>query len=926
MRVEIVLVLVLLLVFTPLHGQSRDVSGIVVDSATSTPLPGARVTITHEADSTMSGAIVDRRGRFVVRGVREGSGVINVRNIGYATFTDTINVQRAGASVDTIRLAQSQITTPDIFVTARALRVLQRGDTTEYNARAFNVDSNANANQLVRQLPGVTMANGTVKAQGETVDNILVDGQPFFGNDVTATLMNLPAGIVDKVEIYDSKSEEAKFTNTEEASTTKTMNIVTKEDKRFGYFGQVLAGYGDRDRYQGYGTMNHFDSLTRVTVLALSNNINEQNFSFEDIMRGVDVGSTMSDGYIVMDDNSALGAFTRPERDGIVRTNAVGANVSTRFGGTSQASLNYVAHDGRLDAASSTVRSYFAAGEETQSFRQVDTSTSTGQDHKIIANLRYDIDTATRITVQPNITWDQSRSDARFDGATSFGGALSNATATRQSSESSRFALRSDVSVLHRFAKPRRSITLRVRGNTSATDGNSTLLATSLRGEDIGTPDTTDQRGTLTMTATSIAPSLSYNEPFGERLRLTIAVDGSTSSSRSDRNTFIDLDGTKSYSTTDTLLSNVFRQSTQTIGGASTLSWSDSTIQISAGLRYQSLNLSGESVFPFASTTSTSFSNALPNASITFLAMQDANLNITYEAETQTPTIQQMQNVVNNSNPMVLSVGDPTLDQTLTHNVSASYSSSLTDLNGYAYLVANAGYTTNPIATSTVIAARDTVSDGIPLLQGAQLTRPINLDKAFDAGIFGYVGVALDSIPFHLSADFGLNANRSPSLINAVSNTTVSTSLRASGSVSYYRDQEHVVSGTVRVDHSTFSNDLRTDLNTSFTTLQIIAGVTWMFWKNIIIRADVQNRRNSGLSAGFGQNIVLLNIALSKKVFADERGEFTISVRDALNQNQNINRVVQAGFAEDRQLMQLRRVAMATFTYRFRAFGESMAP
>jgi hypothetical protein len=171
-----------------------------------------------------------------------------------------------------------------------------------------------------------------------------------------------------------------------------------------------------------------------------------------------------------------------------------------------------------------------------------------------------------------------------------------------------------------------------------------------------------------------------------------------------------------------------------------------------------------------------------------------------------------------------------------------------------------------------------------------------------------------------------LNANRSPSLINAVSNTTVSTSLRASGSVSYYRDQEHVVSGTVRVDHSTFSNDLRTDLNTSFTTLQIIAGVTWMFWKNIIIRADVQNRRNSGLSAGFGQNIVLLNIALSKKVFADERGEFTISVRDALNQNQSINRVVQAGFAEDRQLMQLRRVAMATFTYRFRAFGESMAP
>ncbi|MBU3740668.1 MAG: hypothetical protein FGM24_00120 [Candidatus Kapabacteria bacterium] len=904
--------------------QKREVRGIVIDSATRTPLPGAKITIGRVADSTVSGALSDRRGQFVLRGVSEGINVLHVSYVGYQTRGDTVNILRSGLTLDTIRLAQGMISTADVLVTGRAVRVLQRGDTTEYNASAFRVDTNANADALVRQLPGVTMADGKVRAQGEQVDQILVDGQPFFGNDVTATLVNLPASIIDKVEIYDTKSDEAKETGIAEESTTKTMNIVTQEDKRMGYFGRARTGYGDEARYEAYGTISHFDTLIRATILSMSNNVNDQSFSFEDVLSSLATESVSGGHYITTDDNDALNAYFKPDRQGIIRTNSLGANVSTRFGKSSQASLNYVMSDARSDAASSTLRQYFNSGASLQLFRQVDTSTSTNQRHQLIGNLRYDIDSSTRFTLRPNASFDNASSNAMLEGLTRIDGMPQNATASSSSTDMHSSALSTDASLLRRFRNRRRSMTISLRASTAATDGTSSLQATGIRGGQTDRTDTTDQRGIQDVATTTWAPTISYNEPLSDNIMLRFSLDGSFSSSRSDRRTSTDPDRSGSYASLDTLLSNVFQQQTRSLASATSFIWSDSAIRFATGVRYQSLQLDGESIFPISVLTTRTFENVLPDVSLAFLALDNASLRFDYEASTVTPTIKQMQNVLNNSNPLLLSIGTPSLEQSLTHRLSMNYSTAISSINGFAYLFARTGYTSDPISTSMIIAGRDTIADGITLAQGAQLTRPVNLDKAIDASLDGYFSFDLDSLPISVNLNSSLRFDQTPSLINGSSNRTSTMAISGGASLYYRLDERFNASATFNVDHSTVRNTLQQDLNTVFTNVTVTAQVDWTFWEGLVLRADVSNRRNSGFSSGFGQNIALLNVTLAKKLFNNDRGELAIYVRDALNQNQAVDRIVQPAFTEDQRFMQLQRVAMVTFTYKFRSFGKTL--
>ena len=169
--------------------------------------------------------------------------------------------------------------------------VLVKGDTTEINANNFKVNPDATAEDLVGKMPGVSSSNGQIQAQGETVKKVLVDGKPFFGEDPNAALKNLPAEVVGKIQIYDAKSDQSLFSGIDDGNTTKTMNIITKSQFRNGLFGrgfagigQSIEGTGDQTKYKGGITINSFKGIRRLTFLSQINNINEQNFSFEDLM------------------------------------------------------------------------------------------------------------------------------------------------------------------------------------------------------------------------------------------------------------------------------------------------------------------------------------------------------------------------------------------------------------------------------------------------------------------------------------------------------------------------------------------------------------------------------------------------------------------------------------------------------------------
>ena len=189
-------------------------------------------------------------------------------------------------NIGTISLKPTATSLGGVEIKGTAERAEQKGDTTQYNAAAFKVTQDATTEDLVKKMPGITIENGTVKAHGEDVKRVLVDGKQFFGEDASVTLKNLPAEVVDKIQVFDKLSDQAAWSGFDDGSGQKTINIVTRNAKSSGQFGKFSAGYGTDDKYLLGANVNFFNGQRKITLLGMSNNVNQQNFSADDVVGG----------------------------------------------------------------------------------------------------------------------------------------------------------------------------------------------------------------------------------------------------------------------------------------------------------------------------------------------------------------------------------------------------------------------------------------------------------------------------------------------------------------------------------------------------------------------------------------------------------------------------------------------------------------
>src|SRR5204863_7459284 len=197
----------------------------------------------------------------------------------------TINDDNKSRDFGSITMNDKNKVLEEVVVTNDAPPVTMVGDTVQYNAGSFKVQPNASVEQLLKKLPGVKVEkDGTVKAQGEKVSKVLVDGKEFFGNDPKIATKNLPADAIDKVQVYDKQSDQAQLTGFEDGNYEKTINLKLKKDRKKGVFGKVMAGGGDQERYSGKGNVNSFKGARQFSAIGMANNNNAEGFSFMDIL------------------------------------------------------------------------------------------------------------------------------------------------------------------------------------------------------------------------------------------------------------------------------------------------------------------------------------------------------------------------------------------------------------------------------------------------------------------------------------------------------------------------------------------------------------------------------------------------------------------------------------------------------------------
>src|SRR5258705_1460035 len=286
-------IILLLLGFTAISysvlAQKIDgsVKGKLVDTSAKLGLGDATVSVISLKDSSLvSFTLSDKKGLFEIKDLETGDYRLSVSFLGYQPLKKNFSITAAKKAVDLgdVKMEKEYKSMNEVVVTDDA-PVKIKQDTVEFKADAFKTKPNATVEDLLKKVPGMQVdKDGTVKAQGEQVQKVYVDGKEFFGNDPKLATKNLTADMVESVQVFDDMSDQAKFSKIDDGSKQKAINIKLKKDKKKGYFGKVLVGVGTNSRFETNLSLNHFNGDKQLSVLANANNINKQGFSFSDIV------------------------------------------------------------------------------------------------------------------------------------------------------------------------------------------------------------------------------------------------------------------------------------------------------------------------------------------------------------------------------------------------------------------------------------------------------------------------------------------------------------------------------------------------------------------------------------------------------------------------------------------------------------------
>lgn len=906
--------------------QTGTILGTIVDAKDNTPLIGAHVLLKNTAASPSTAS--DYEGEFQLENVPQGAYQLVISYIGYQDFSREVQVNEGSLNLGSIRLEEG-VELQEVQVVGQVLPVIQLGDTTQFDADAYKTMPDADASDLIEKMPTVVIDNGTVQAQGEDVKKVLVDGKPFFGNDPQAALKNLPAEVIDKIQIFDEKSDQAQFTGFDDGETSKTINIITKPSMRSGQFGKIYGGYGYEDRYQAGGNINIFNGDQRISIIGLSNNINQQNFSTEDLLgvvgsagqggrggrRGGGGGGGGGGGPRGGSSGASANDFLVSQQGGITASNAFGFNFTDKWGEKLSVSASYFFNHSDNTTTQALTQQFFDVEGLQELYSEENFSQSTNLNHRFSGVFDYKINESNSLIWRPSLTWQGNQGTENILGQTLQNTGVLNQTLSDFSADLTAMNLTNSLLWRHRFGKEGRTLSMNLTNGFAPKTGESYLLSDNVLETD---SITFNQFSSLDNNQWNLATSIQYTEPIGEKSQLLLDYRGSYQQEESNKETFDFEEEAQAYSLFNENLSNVFSNDyfSQSLGGGYRYRSGDWRLMTRASVQWAQLLT--EQSLPYEATTDNEFWNILPMAMLSYRPSRSENFRLMYRTRTELPTIDQLQNVVDNSNTLQLTVGNPNLVQGYEHSFMGRFSKTNTEKSSVFFTMIGGSFTNDYIANSIYLSAADYDAD---LDTDAQITVPVNLDGYYSLRSFVTYGFPVSLIKSNLNIDFTANRTRTPGLINEAlnyaDNTNAGIGLTLSSNISERVD--FTVSS--RSNYNFVENTLQTASNSNYLNQRTKVRFNWLVGDNFVFRTDLTHDYYDGLSESFDQNYLLWNVSVGKKIFKDDRGEISLTVFDLLDQNNALTRNVTEVYTEDIQTNVLEQYVMLSFKYDLRHFN-----
>lgn len=930
------------LLFTlPLTAQQSVIFGKVLDDSGSA-LPGAYISISQN-NTEVKAEVSDADGRFRLEAIPVGNYLFRVKFLGFKDHEQNIQLTEKPYFIRSLQLQANSLELQEVEIVGEVVTAVQKGDTTEFNADAYKTLPDASAEDLVGKMPTVVIENGKVQAQGEDVKEVLVDGRPFFGNDPTAALRNLPAEVIEKIQIYDQQSDQAQFTGFDDGQTSKTINIITRPGMNNGQFGKVYGGYGPDNYYKLGLSGNLFDGDRRISIIGLSNNINEQNFSSEDLLGvlgsgggrgrggfrgGGGRGGSRGGGF---GGGSSAGDFLIDQRGGIAQTNSLGINYTDQWGEKFDISGSYFINHSNTDADEFLNREYFENTGNNQIYEESNFSNTRNTNHRFNFRIEYEIDSVNSIIMRPRLSIQQNKGNSETFGQTTLANELLNQTDNFYLSDLTGLNFNNNLLFRHRFAKARRTFSVNVSSGYAPKEGESLLQSENLYFGSRPSTETLDQQSLLDNSNWNISTGVNYTEPIGESSMLMMDYRFSYRQDESDKQVLDYSEATGSYDEINEPLTNIFSNDyiTHNLGGAYNFR-KGRDFMLMARASLQHATLTNEETFPDMATYKQTFTNILPFAMLRYQFSRSANLRLFYRSSTDLPSIDQLQNVVDNTNPLQLTTGNPNLTQAFQHNISLRYSNTIAESSKVFFVYVNAGFTNNYIAKSTYLAdSDDPIFADLDVQPGAQLTLPVNLDGYWNMRTFLTYGMPLRFIKSNLNLNLSGSYSHIPGLINEELNYSKTQSVGIGAVISSNISDKLDFTLAIRPSYNQTTNTLQSGVDNTYYSQNSSFRLGWIFGKGFVLRSNIAHQFYDGLSEGFDQNYWLWGGSIGKKILKNDLGEISISMFDILGQNQSIQRNVTEVYLEDVQTQVLQRYVMLNFIYQFRNFStgrQSTAP
>ncbi len=913
--------------FQFLRAQTFTINGKLIDEYKQ-PAIGSSVFLLKTDSSFIKGTATDVEGQFNLENINSDNYILKILSLGYKPLFKSIQIKNQDLIIPTITLKQNLTNLKEVTVEAQQALATQNGDTTSFKANAYKVNKDATAEDLVSKMPGVTVVDGKVQAQGEEVKQVLVDGKRFFGDDASAVLKNLPAEVIDKVQVFDKKSDQSQFTGFDDGNASKTINIVTKAQFKNGVFGKVYGGYGYEDKFKGGGSVNIFKGDRRITVLAQSNNINEQNFSSEDLV-GVSSSSSGGGGGRRGGGQGGMGGGNNPSenfqsntQNGINTTSLFGLNYADKWGKKTEVTASYFFNWTQNDSKSSLLQQYILGSNNGLVYNENNNTNSDNFNNRINFKIETKIDSMNSIVLQPKLSFQSNKGAKELLGLNTKEAVTLSNTENSSSNNLSGYNISVPILYRHAFAKRGRTFSINATPTLTKNSGENLLYSLNTYYRDtLYYGDTIDQKSKILKTGNSINGNVSYTEPLNKNnfllVNYTVVYTDNYSSKRTFDKNYIDY----KYADLDSTLTNVFKNQYQSQSGSLGYRYQKEKFNFSLNAAYQRAQLSKEQEIPTSYKLSKTFESILPSAQLQYKFSQKKNLRFNYRTSNNAPSIDQLQDVINNSNSLQLSTGNPDLKQDFQQNIFLRYSGVNTDKATSTFILLGGNYSNNYIGNSTLIANQDTtVYNDIFLQRGSQIIRPVNLDGYYSLRSFINYTFPIKKIKTNLSVNVSGNYNNVPGMIN----TNINYAKTATGGLglvfSSNISEKFDFTLSSNSSYSNIQNTLQTSSNTNYFSQVSKLKITANPWKGLILQSEYSNTYYSGLTSAFNQSISLWNAAIGYKFLKNKQAELRLTVYDILNQNNSVSRTNTDSYIQDSQTNVLNRYYMLTFTYNFKKY------